>query len=250
MQQKVQEDQYKFPYHHLPYVANGVWRVAQGLWWGYEYLALLLTVINVLRRYKPKRILDFGCGDGRLIMELTQMQWDLNAIIGVDISERALCFARAFAWGDRRVHLFQSIDEIDCSLLPVDAVVAMEVFEHIPPSELSTIIKRLRTVLQSDGILLVTCPTTNIPQNPKHYQHFSLDTLLSSLGAGFELLEHYYIHRVGLAGEMLRRLVINSFFITNSQAWLRLTSAIYRKFLMRATEKTGAHLVALFKRSG
>jgi SAM-dependent methyltransferase len=249
MQQKIQEAQYSFPYHYLPYAANGVWRVAQGLWWGYEYLALLETIMGVLCHYKPKRILDFGCGDGRLIKELVQMNWGLDEIIGVDISERALCFARAFAWGDSRVHLFQSIDEVARSLLPVDAVVAMEVFEHIPPSELSTIIERLHTVLYPNGILLVTCPTTNIPQNPKHYQHFSLDVLLSSLGAGFELLEHCYIHRVGLAGAILRRLVINRFFVANSQAWLKLTSAIYRKFLMNATKRTGAHLVAVFKRS-
>jgi 2-polyprenyl-3-methyl-5-hydroxy-6-metoxy-1,4-benzoquinol methylase len=249
MQQRIQENQYRFPYHHLPYITNGVWRVAQGLWWGYEYLALLEAITEILCRYEPKRILDFGCGDGRLIKELAQMNWGLDEIIGVDISERALCFARAFAWGDSRVHLFQSIDEIDRSLLPVDAVVAMEVFEHIPPSGLSTVIERLHTVLRSNGILLVTCPTTNIPQNPKHYQHFSLDALLSSLGTGFELSEHCYIHRVGVAGAMLRQLVINRFFVVNSQAWLKLTSAIYRKFLMKATERTGAHLVAVFKRS-
>jgi SAM-dependent methyltransferase len=91
----LQEQQYLFPYHHPPHAdESGVWEVARTLWWGYGYLAVLEVVLGELLRHRPKRVLDFGCGDGRLLCELKRI--GIPEIAGVDLSDRALFFARGF----------------------------------------------------------------------------------------------------------------------------------------------------------
>jgi SAM-dependent methyltransferase len=245
--QNIQESLYEFPYHHLLSAEPGnIWRVARVLFWGYDYLALLETVCDLVIRYQPKRLIDFGCGDGRLTKELIRKNQELF-VTGVDTSERALAFARAFCFGNERVRLYQSLSRIDSSFLPVDAIVAMEVLEHIPPVELAKVIAQLRSVLDAGGIFIVTVPTTNIPLNPKHYQHFTLETFLPYVDEWFELVEHLYVHRVGWAWDMLRRMVVNRFFAADFSLWLRLTTTLYKRFIMSATPKTGLHLVAVFR---
>ena len=245
--QNIQESLYEFPYHHLLSAEPGnIWRVARVLFWGYDHLALLETVCNLVIRYQPKRLVDFGCGDGRLIKELISKNQEL-LVTGVDSSERALAFARAFCFGNERVRLHQSLSRIEPPFLQVDAIVAMEVLEHIPPAELTKVIAQLRSVLDASGIFIVTVPTTNIPLNPKHYQHFTLETFLPHVDGWFELVEHLYVHCIGWAWETVRRMVVNRFFVADFSLWLRLTTALYRRFVMNATPKTGAHLVAVFR---
>lgn len=247
--EKVQEHLYTFPYHHLPDIENTyAWRIARGVWWGYQYCALLEQVLALIAKYMPSRVIDFGCGDGRLIKELSR-QYDDIQIIGIDISERALAFARGFCFGNERVTFYQTIGDIPQSLLPVDAVVAMEVMEHIRPEALRAIVEQLKSLLRPDGILIVTVPTNNVPVNPKHYQHFSLEALKQYMGDGLTLVEHRYLHRTGLRWEIIRRMLFNRFFIANSETWLRCMTYVYKRFIMPADERSGAHLIAVFSKN-
>jgi SAM-dependent methyltransferase len=245
--QNIQDSLYEFPLHHLGSVEPGkIWRVTRVLFWGYDHLALLETVCNLVIRYRPERLVDFGCDDGRLIKDLISNDQEL-LVTGFDTSEWALAFANAFCFGNERVRLHQSLAHIDPPFLPVDAIIAMEVLEHIPPAELTKVIVQLRSVLDARGILIVTVPTTNIPLTPKHYQHFTLETFLPYVGEWFELLEHLYVHRVGWAWDVFRRMVVNRFFVADFNLWLRLTTTLYRRFITNATPKTGAHLVAVLR---
>jgi len=243
----IQESLYEFPYHYLPReVKPGVWHVGSYLHWGYEYLALIEIVSQLVLKHSPHRILDFGCGDGRLIRELLKRYTDLQ-IIGLDISERAIAFANAFYLGDKRVKLCRNISEIDPKWLPVDVVVAVEVLEHIPPHLLTETIDAIASVLRPDGAFIVSVPTINVKTNPKHYQHFSLHSLLAYMDGKFELIEHHYIHRVGLFDRLIRRAVCNRLFVANNHLWLRFTTWLYKKLVMYATPQTGAHLVTVFR---
>lgn len=247
--EEIQDRLYEFPYHHLPGIEDTqAWQIARGLRWGYEYCALLEQVLAIVKYYAPKRVIDFGCGDGRLSKELLRQHNDIQ-IIGIDISEHSLSFARAFCFGNERARFYQTVADIPRESLPVDVIVAIEVLEHIRPDVLADTIEQLKSLLCSGGVLIVTVPTNNIPINPKHYQHFSLETLLQYVGDGLELTEKQYIHRTGMGWEVIKRMLINRFFIANSKMWLRCLTYLYKRFIMPADERSGAHLIVVFRRT-
>lgn len=49
----------------------------------------------------------------------------------------------------------------------------METLEHIPPKNIPKILNKLYDLLKENGTLILTVPSTNLPLQPKHYQHFS-----------------------------------------------------------------------------
>lgn len=250
---EIQERQYKIPYHHLPWIEEGIWGIGRSLAWGYEYLALLHTIMDIIDRRIASRLgefnlLDFGCGDGRLIVEVLSRYEGVREVWGVDISDRALAFARAFTWGDDRVHFCHDIKEVMDSGCSFHVVVASEVFEHIPPNELPSIVKQIHSLLNDNGLLIVTVPTTNIPVNPKHYQHFTVDKL-EALTIGLYRVEAVqYVHKLGMIAEVVRRCVINRAIVANSKWWLALCTLLYKKFVMRADPRTAAHIVATMRK--
>jgi 2-polyprenyl-3-methyl-5-hydroxy-6-metoxy-1,4-benzoquinol methylase len=197
--QEIQESQYGIPYHYLPWEWGGIWHVGRFLGWGFEYLALLNTVLELVEKslqygQRQMKVLDFGCGDGRLIAELVRKNPCLGIVAGVDISERALTFAKAATWGNPRVYFFSDIATAFQKIGQFDIVVAMEVLEHIPPENLSDIVAQLHNALIENGWLIVSVPTDNIPLNRKHYQHFTLQTLIQVFIDYFSLQDVHYIH--------------------------------------------------------
>jgi 2-polyprenyl-3-methyl-5-hydroxy-6-metoxy-1,4-benzoquinol methylase len=245
---EIQESLYSFPYHYLP-TENPpkTWRVAQYLHWGYEYLAVLQSVKALTLCDQPQRALDFGCGDGRLIKELVSA--GVHEVIGVDHSDHALLFARAALYGYNNVYFLRNLQEIDRKLIPVDVIVTMEVLEHIRPDQLKPVIEQFIDIIEPDGRLIVSVPTMNIPVNPKHYQHFSLQTLDNYMHGLFSLLEYQFIHKIGSMSEFIRKMVTNRLVIVHNDTWLKMATYIYRRFAMTADAKTGAHLVCVFKRN-
>lgn len=247
---ELQEQQYNYPYHYILWEADGIWRPARVLWWSYEYLALVEKVTKTILSLAPKLILDFGCGDGYLTLRLLQLDEHLKNIkvVGVDISDRALMFAKAFCGDSERAAFYRSISEIPQSLLPFDVVIAMEVLEHIPQDNLPNVVEQIWKALRHDGWFVVSVPTTNVALNPKHYQHFSLDSLQAALGERFILLTYEYVHRNGLAWALIRRVLVNRLAIVNNKLLLSLLTKLYRSLVMTADDRNGAHLLAVFRR--
>lgn len=251
--QEIQNSQYSIPYHYLPWEQNGIWQVGRFLWWGFEYLAVLSTVLELVGKSiqhdgRQVKVLDFGCGDGRLIVELLARYPSLAIVVGVDISERALAFARAATWGDQRVDFFSDVATAIQRIGHFDVAIAMEVLEHIPPEDLHGIVAQLYNTLTEGGWLIVSAPTTNIPLNRKHYQHFTLQTLTQFLSNHFSLQDVHYVHRVGVFAECIRRAVVNRFFVANSKTWLRVCTWLYNRFVRMADERTGAHMICRFRK--
>lgn len=244
---ELQEQQYNYPYHHIPWEADGIWRPARVLRWSYEYLALVEKVTKTVLSLSPKLILDFGCGDGYLTLRLLHLNEHVK-VVGVDISDRALMFARAFCGDSERAAFYHSIGEIPQNLLPFDVVIAMEVLEHIPPDDLPNVVEQVWKALRHDGWFVVSVPTTNIALSPKHYQHFSLNSLQTVLGGRFILLTYEYVHRIGLASKLIGRVLANRFVIVNNKFLLSLLTKLYRSLVMTANERNGVHLLAVFRR--
>jgi SAM-dependent methyltransferase len=244
---EIQESLYSISYHFLPTEnVPKTWHVARYLYWGYEYLAILETVRTLVVRHQPGRVLDFGCGDGRLLQELAKH--GIPELIGVDHSKHALLFAHAALYGYNHVHFLNTLQEIDESLIPINLITAMEVLEHIPHHQLKDVIKQFMNIIHQDGRLIVSVPTVNIPLNQKHYQHFSIEKLNDCMQGLFFLTEFQFIYKVCFLSELIRKLVVNRFFIMNHTNYLKLMTFIYKRFVMNANDKTGSHMIGVFRR--
>ena len=90
----MQEIEYEFPYHHVPYLENGTTpRLSRSMGWGMEYLCYTHHVVGLVGELHPRSILDVGCGDGRLLSLLAGTERRL----GIDLSERAVGLANSFS---------------------------------------------------------------------------------------------------------------------------------------------------------
>jgi 3' terminal RNA ribose 2'-O-methyltransferase Hen1 len=101
------------------------------------------AVLAALRSVGARRILDLGCGEGRLLAELAK-DHAFTEIVGVDVSARSLEIAarrlRVERMNERqreRLRLLHgSLTYRDDRLAGYDAAVLMEVIEHVEPNRL------------------------------------------------------------------------------------------------------------------
>lgn len=98
----------------------------------------------------PKRILDFGCGDGMGELFLRK-HFSSSEIIGVDISDESLKIARARKIKRCEFRLFTK--NIPVEVNSIDFTFVACVLHHIDPQELSKIIKELINVTKPGGEL-------------------------------------------------------------------------------------------------
>ncbi|MEK6970140.1 MAG: class I SAM-dependent methyltransferase [archaeon] len=192
-EQQRQEDEYVFPYHY-----RGLFSEEQEMW-DLEYLDYLHVVGKKLSPFNGQKILDVGCGDGRLFYELRHekiIPW------GVDHSHRAIQFAQGF-----NPHVQFRVGGIE--VLPpkemFDQITMIEVLEHIPPAQVAKVVGAVARRLKKGGKLLVTVPSIRRKVIPKHYQHFTERTLRDVLGT------HLHVQSVYGYGKMPGKRLFNLF---------------------------------------
>lgn len=129
VQNNLQEEEYKFPYHYLDLYSDFYSRVRNRV----NY-SILKIVKEALQPFDGQSILDAGCGDGRSCYELR----DENVnIVGVDCSQRAIAFAKAFN-SSVEFHVADLADfRIDRKF---DYITLVEVLEHISPEKIHKVI--------------------------------------------------------------------------------------------------------------
>jgi SAM-dependent methyltransferase len=223
-EQSVQEAEYEFPYHYIPQFDNGNFSQVRKLRWGYEYLSYLRFILARLESVEFDSLLDVGCGEGRFLCEAAKRFPD-KRLLGVDISSRAVEYARLFNPGVR----FICGDIGDGSSLTerFDVITLIETLEHIPPSGVPNFTQGLRRRLKTDGLLIVSVPSKNIRMSRKHYQHFDLDALAACLSPHFQITEQHYLNRISKWDGLLSSILTNRYFILNEQ---RLLNALYRRY--------------------
>jgi 3' terminal RNA ribose 2'-O-methyltransferase Hen1 len=102
----------------------------------------LNAVATVLRERGAKRILDLGCGEGKLLRLLLK-EPSFSEVVGVDVSARVLEIARERLdrmperVRDRATLLQGSLTYRDCRLEGFDAAAVVEVIEHLDPPRLT-----------------------------------------------------------------------------------------------------------------
>jgi len=103
---------------------------------------------------KKIKILDFGCGKGKMFGEILKMNPNAD-LVGVDVSEKAISFIKKKFPKQK----FKKIEE--GSILPLttntfDFIIASDVLEHIYDTEL--IFSEIARILKPGGKILISVP--------------------------------------------------------------------------------------------
>nr|AUN87445.1 putative methyltransferase [Micromonospora echinospora] len=130
------------------------------------------AVLATLRAAGATRVVDLGCGDGTLLRALAADPV-FTEVVGVDVSARALQIAARRLHLDRmserqreRVGLIQSsLTYRDSRIAGFDAVVLMEVVEHVDPPRLGAL-ERTVFAHARPGTVVVTTP--NVEYNVRY----------------------------------------------------------------------------------
>lgn len=104
------------------------------------------AVVEILHELGAHRVVDLGCGEGALLRALVRDP-AITEILGVDVSARSLEIAARRLTPDRlsdsqrdKVTLrHSSLSYRDDALVGFDAIVLMEVVEHVDPERLDTL---------------------------------------------------------------------------------------------------------------
>jgi len=131
----------------------------------------LNTVLATLKAREAKRVLDLGCGEGKLLSKLMKDP-QFEEIVGLDVSYRSLEYAKERLHLDRlpqkqqeRIKLLHgSLTYKDDRLHGFDAAAVVEVIEHLDPARLSAF-ERVLFAHAKPGTVLITTP--NIEYNTK-----------------------------------------------------------------------------------
>ena len=131
----------------------------------------LATVTEMLKQCGARRVLDLGCGEGKLLRKLLAEK-QFEEIIGMDVSHRALKIAQERLHHDRlpekqkkRLRLFQgSLGYRDKRLTGYDAAAVVEVIEHLDLPRLAAF-ERILFEFTCPRTIVLTTP--NIEYNVK-----------------------------------------------------------------------------------
>ncbi len=122
------------------------------------------AVAQVIRAAQPRKVLDLGCGEGRLLRELLR-DAQIEQLTGVDVSIRALEIAQSRlrperignAAAQRVQFLHGALNYRDSRLEGYDAAAVMEVVEHLDPPRLHSFARVLFEHARP-GLVALTTP--------------------------------------------------------------------------------------------
>lgn len=242
--QRIQQDQYNFPYHYLCDLEDGHLTTARYWSWGLNYMCAVEYLIERLRAERFDRLIDVGCGDGRLLRELGRA-FPESELVGIDYSQEAIDLAcalnRGLGFRCTDVREPQDMGEFDCATM-------IEVLEHIPLDQVDAFLSGVSALQPSGGRLLITVPHKNMPLQKKHFQHFTTQTLTDALNPHYKVESVFYLDRRTKKLRLFRGLMKNRLFILNFQPLIDFLYRTYRSRIFPATEVDCSRIGAICTR--
>jgi 3' terminal RNA ribose 2'-O-methyltransferase Hen1 len=121
-------------------------------------------VVTKLKMHNTKRVVDLGCGEGKLLKTLLQDN-SFEQIMGCDVSFRSLEIAKERlridslpSFQQKRIHLIQTaLTYRDKRLAGYDAATLIEVIEHMELSRLDAL-KRVVFEFAKPALVIITTP--------------------------------------------------------------------------------------------
>ena len=121
------------------------------------------TVLAALKGLGARRVLDLGCGDGKLLARLFDDR-SFEEVVGVDVSCRALEVAARRLHQERlperqraRIRLLQgALNYRDARLAGFDAAAVVEVIEHLEPGRLDAFARSVFEFARPGAVVLTT----------------------------------------------------------------------------------------------
>lgn len=175
----------KFESLNLP-----TFRSNQGLNSNQEYLDSGVEQINFLKSENmlndETRILDFGCGQGRLVNALEFSGSAFKSYVGIDTNERSVSWCNKYlVYSDkyRFIHLpaynemynkeARGLRKLPFEESEFDLIFLNSVFSHMLPNDIEFYLNEFHKVLKSDGFVYITAfVESNVPEveeNPDNY---------------------------------------------------------------------------------
>lgn len=245
LEYKLQNKEYVYPYHHFPHM--DAWRghsfpsMDTYLYWGFEYLAYNMHIIDKIVEHKCKKVLDFGCGDGKFLQLLADNRGpkaDSMDLYGIDISEEAIQLAKCM-----NVHAkvrYEAVDIADVDDL-YECISCIEVLEHIPDDVVPIVLQQIYRCLMPGGMAIISVPSTNRPKAEKHFRHYDANMIrrmVDDSAVPFQIKSLKYFWKKNALKKYL-------LFTTNRFMYIRfrlLDNALWKRSF-RANEKNGAHII-------
>jgi len=159
-----------------------------------EYFDTIIKII--LKRKKPKLLLDVGCGVGIFMQNLKEIGW--NAI-GVDMSDASVEHAKSRGL---KVKLGK-IEDMKLKSNSFDVITLFQTIEHIE-DPIKTL-KKIYSLLRKDGLLVITTPN----------EESLMAKILGKYWFGYRNIEHLYFFNKRSLAKMqaevgFRRIDVNS----------------------------------------
>jgi 2-polyprenyl-3-methyl-5-hydroxy-6-metoxy-1,4-benzoquinol methylase len=104
--------------------------------------------------FAPRRVLDFGCGVGRVTLPLARR---VDAVVAIDIADSMLAVARELLerHGVTNVELVRSDATLSAIHGPFDLVHSVIVLQHIPPAPGLRLVSRLVELAGDAGVVVL-----------------------------------------------------------------------------------------------
>ena len=145
---------------------------------------------------KKVKILDIGAGMG-LIEQYLKIINKNYEIYGIDISQISVNFLNKHFNGKFKKGSLYNMNFKENSF---DAVLALEVLEHVPPFKIIGVLKNIKKILKPRGIFIGSVPLNEkvwgIKNNENsHLREYSLELIKKELDfSGFKLLDYKKIY--------------------------------------------------------
>lgn len=139
------------------------------------------SIINSLPKKKGMKVLDIGCGPGRLLLPLAQAIKSINGVVtGLDIQEDMIFKVKQKAELLKLTNINFVVGDINNAQINMkyDAITMVCVLGEVPKNEHESLIKKVSEILVHEGVLSIT----ETIFDPHFQSHKYVQKLMESFG--------------------------------------------------------------------